>query len=200
MKGFLIRNLESYGMLRRLGLQKYCVADASLYTWNDEACAFWKEEGILKNTAPVELNEKELSHRNNNDSEFLIYGYLPLMLSAQCVRKNTVKCDKKESQTILKDRYDKEFTSVCVCNPWKTGTTEQNPYCYNIIYNSLPYGLCGEADKVRNLGVSCVRLSFTIESAREAGKILKDFTVAYSGGRISGNYEFTKGHFKRGAE
>nr|WP_297884718.1 U32 family peptidase [uncultured Blautia sp.] len=200
MKGFLVRNLESYGMLRRLGLQKYCVADASLYTWNDEACAFWKEEGILKNTAPVELNEKELSHRNNNDSEFLIYGYLPLMLSAQCVRKNTLKCDKKESQTILKDRYDKEFTSVCVCNPWKTGTTEQNPYCYNIIYNSLPYGLQKERDAVKTLGMSSLRLSFTMESREETEKILQEFTDVYFYGKPAFGREFTKGHFKRGAE
>lgn len=65
MKGFLVRNLEAYGMLREEELQKYCVADASLYTWNDEACAFWKDEGILRNTVPLELNEKELRHRTN---------------------------------------------------------------------------------------------------------------------------------------
>ena len=57
-----------------------------MYTWNDEAEAFWREEGILKNTVPLELNEGELKHRDNRSSEILLYGYIPLMISAQCVR------------------------------------------------------------------------------------------------------------------
>ena len=200
MTGFLVRNLESLSRLKNRGLLGKCVLDHSLYTWNDEAVRFWEKQGVLRNTVPLELNEKELRHRQNKGSEMLIYGRLPLMISAQCVRKNTIGCNHQEEKVWLKDRYEKEFPAVCCCDPWKTGNTKGKGPCYNIIYNSLPYGLPGEADKVRNLGVSCVRLSFTIESAREAGKILKDFTVAYSGGRISGNYEFTKGHFKRGAE
>ena len=200
LTGFLVRNLESLSRLKNRGLLGKCVLDHSLYTWNDEAVRFWEEQGVLRNTVPLELNEKELRHRRNRGSEMLIYGRLPLMLSAQCVRKNTIGCNHQEETVWLKDRYEKEFPAVCCCDPWKTGNTKGKGPCYNIIYNSLPYGLPGEADKVRNLGVSCVRLSFTIESAREAGKILKDFTVAYSGGRISGNYEFTKGHFTRGAE
>ena len=200
MAGFLVRNLESLSRLKNRGLLGKCVLDHSLYTWNDEAVRFWEKQGVLRNTVPLELNEKELRHRQNKSSEMLIYGRLPLMLSAQCVRKNIIGCNHQEEMVWLKDRYEKEFPAVCFCDPWKTGNTKGKGPCYNIIYNSLPYGLPGEADKVRNLGVSCVRLSFTIESAKEAGKILKDFTVAYSGGRISGNYEFTKGHFKRGAE
>ncbi len=77
MKGFLVRNLETYGALKRLGFAQLCVADHSLYTWNNEAVNFWKKEGILRNTAPLELNEKELLHRDNEDSELLVYGYLP---------------------------------------------------------------------------------------------------------------------------
>ena len=41
MKGFLVRNLESYGMLRALGLERYTVLDATMYTWNNEAVDFW---------------------------------------------------------------------------------------------------------------------------------------------------------------
>ena len=50
MKGFLVRNLESYGMMRRAGLEKFCVLDASVYAWNNEAISFWKEEGVMRNT------------------------------------------------------------------------------------------------------------------------------------------------------
>ena len=70
MKGFLVRNLESYGMLRHLGWQKYCVLDTSIYTWNNESVSFWKKEGILRNTVPYELNEKEIAHLSKMGSLF----------------------------------------------------------------------------------------------------------------------------------
>lgn len=68
MTGFLVRNLESYSRLRKLGLTGKCVLDHSLYTWNDEALAFWKSQGVLRTTVPLELNEKELRHRDNENS------------------------------------------------------------------------------------------------------------------------------------
>ena len=45
MKGFLVRNLESYAMLKERGLSGRCVCDHSLYTWNNEAVDFWKKYG-----------------------------------------------------------------------------------------------------------------------------------------------------------
>ena len=198
--GFLVRNLESYSALAQMGLADKCVLDHSLYTWNDEAIRFWKDQGILRNTVPLELNEKELRHRENAGSEMIVYGRLPLMHSAQCVRKNTFGCNGQEERLVLKDRYDKEFPVVCYCRPWKMGNTKAAESCYNIIYNSLPYGLLKEADRVKELGVSSVRLAFTIESREETERIVEDFVAAYHGSQVSHEYEFTKGHFKRGAE
>ena len=200
MRGFLVRNLEDYGILKEKGWQKYCVADASLYTWNNEAVAFWKEQNILRTTMPLELNEKELRHRNNSGSEMMIYGYLPLMESAQCVRKNLLRCDRKESFMVLKDRYGKEFVSVCVCDPRKTGNTDMKRYCYNILYNSIPFGLLKECRQVRALGASALRLSFTVESPEETDRIFREFSDVYISGRTPADREYTKGHFKRGAE
>ena len=200
MTGFLVRNLESYSALAQLGLADKCVLDHSLYTWNDEAIHFWKDQKILRNTVPLELNEKELRHRENTGSEMVVYGLLPLMHSAQCVRKNTFGCNHREDRLVLRDRYDKEFPAVCYCDPWKTGNTKAAGPCYNIIYNSLLYGLLKEAARVKSLGVSSVRLSFTVESGEKTAEIAENFVAAYHKGRISGEYEFTKGHFKRGAE
>lgn len=200
MTGFLVRNLESYSVLAQMGLADKCVLDHSMYTWNDEAIHFWKDQKVLRNTVPLELNEKELRHRENTGSEMVVYGRLPLMHSAQCVRKNTSGCNGQEDRLVLKDRYDKEFPVVCYCRPWKTGNTKAAGPCYNIIYNSLPYGLLKEAGRVKELGISSVRLAFTIENGTETEQIVEDFVAAYHGGRVSHEYEFTKGHFKRGAE
>ena len=71
LSGFLVRNLESYSALAQMGLADKCVLDHSLYTWNDEAIRFWKDQGIFRNTVPLELNEKELRHRENAGSEMI---------------------------------------------------------------------------------------------------------------------------------
>ena len=200
MKGFLVRNLESYGMLKKQGLEKSAVLDATMYTWNNEAVDFWEKQDILKNTVPLELKEAEMRHRDNRNSELIVYGYIPLMQSAQCVRKNIASCDMCEGSMILKDRYDKEFTAVCVCHPWKTGTTKTKERCYNIIYNSLPYGLLKESKQVLALGMQSLRISLTMETAKETEQILDEFLGVYYHNRIPAERNFTKGHFKRGAE
>ena len=200
MKGFLVRNLESYGMLKKRGFEKYTVLDSTMYTWNNEAVNFWDKQEVLKNTVPLELKEAEMRHRDNRHSELIVYGYIPLMQSVQCVRKNIDSCDMREGRMILRDRYDKEFTAVCVCHPWKTGTMKEKERCYNIIYNSLPYGLLKEAKQVLALGMQSLRISLTMETAEETEKILDEFLGVYYHNRIPAERNFTKGHFKRGAE
>ena len=96
MTGFLVRSLEAFAALKSAGLADKCVLDHSMYTWNDRASAFWEEQKVMRNTVPVELNEGEIRHRDNRHSEMLIYGYLPLMISAQCVHKNLYGCNHKE--------------------------------------------------------------------------------------------------------
>lgn len=200
MKGFLVRNLESYAVLKKMGYGGKCVLDASMYTWNDQSVGFWREEGVLRNTVPLELNEGELKHRDNTSSELLLYGYIPLMLSAQCVRKNLFGCTGKCETVYLKDRYNSEFPVKCSCTPWGKNNSEKAKYCYNIIYNSIPYGLPGEKDQVKKLNLHSLRLAFTIEEPEKAKTILKEFRTVYQeNGKPSGR-RYTKGHFKRGAE
>lgn len=200
MKGFLVRNLESYAVLKKMGYGGKCVLDASMYTWNDQSVGFWREEGVLRNTVPLELNEGELKHRDNTSSELLLYGYIPLMLSAQCVRKNLFGCTGKYETAYLKDRYNSEFPVKCSCDPWGKNISEKAKYCYNIIYNSIPYGLPGEKDQVKKLNLHSLRLAFTIEEPEKAKAILKEFRTVYQeNGKPSGR-RYTKGHFKRGAE
>ena len=131
-------------------------------------------------------------------------------MQAQCVRRNVYSCKKTactqqqikkdRADVYLKDRYENLFPVVCECDPWKTGNTEKILPCYNIIYNTLPFGLLKESRQVKNLGIDSVRLSFTMESPGEAVHILKDFTAAYRDGQDVPDRKFTKGHFKRGAQ
>ena len=68
MTGFLVRNLETFAILKKAGLAEKCVLDHSVYTWNDEAVDFWIGQHVMRNTVPLELNEGEIRHRNNQNS------------------------------------------------------------------------------------------------------------------------------------
>lgn len=190
--GFVVRNMESYGILKQMGLEKKAILDFNLYTMNDESQKFWKNQGILWNTIPLELNGKELRFRDNRSSEMMVYGYIPLMISVQCLQKNLDHCNKQCAVLTVKDRYQKEFHAVCNCE-----------FCYNTIYNSLPLSLLGDADQIRKLETGGYRLSFTLENEEETKRIAREFVAVYCEGREPKQDflgEATRGHFGRGVE
>ena len=193
LSGFLVRNLESFGILKSMGLNHMAVLDANMYTMNDESRSFWKEQGVAWDTVPLELNQKELRYRDNHGSEMNVYGYAPMMVSVQCVQKNLDHCNHKCAVLTLQDRYQKKFHAVCSCE-----------FCYNTIYNSLPMSLLQEADTVKNLGIRKYRLSFTIEDGENTERIAREFCSVYLHGKKPSpeicQMEVTKGHFNRGVE
>lgn len=192
--GFLVKNIEEIGFLKRIHCNKTLILDHNLYTFNQESLEFWHQESILKDTIPLELNEKELKWRTNENSECIIYGYLPLMVSAQCVTNTLSGCQKSskiEKSLSITDRYQNKFYMKQQCE-----------YCYNIIYNCKPFVLWDE-EEIRKLSVGSVRLHFTIESVEEVEKILKKYIQQfYYKKKINQDFckDYTKGHFKRGVE
>lgn len=191
LDGYLIRNLETLYLLKEKNLLSHAITDANLYTYNHEAQRFYELLGIPEDTIPYELNKGEIAHRKNDNSEMIIYGYQPLMISAQCVKKNFSKCNKKSESMLLVDRYKKKFHVQCVCD-----------YCYNIIYNSIPLGLLKEAAQVQSYGIKSYRLNFTTESPAQMQELLHQFYGAYYLKECpeGTSDQFTKGHLKRGVE
>ncbi len=190
LSGFLVRNLESFSLLKRHHLESFVILDHSLYTFNSAAQLFFNSRGACRDTAPLELNDHELKERFNTNSEMIIYGYLPMMISAQCVRKNYLSCSKSNNTIELTDRRNKKFAVQCYCN-----------LCYNVIYNSVPLFLLKDFEEVKKLGMKSLRLSFTTESRKETEETVGLYIDRYLYGR-STNFtgEYTKGHFKRGIE
>ena len=85
-----------------MGMEKDIRLDYSIYTYNSRAQAFWQEQGVQRDTVPYELNEREIGKRDNTNSEMVVYGYLPMMVSAQCVQKNLNGCNHSYSLVRLK--------------------------------------------------------------------------------------------------
>lgn len=187
--GVLIRNYESYEFLREHGFEKNIVTDYNLYQFNKYAKSFWLSHEVESTTAPLELNYRELQDVGLERSELIVYGYLPMMVSTQCIRKTTEGCKKQKGTLTFKDRYQKIFAVKNHCD-----------YCYNMIYNTAPLVLTDQKAEIMSLRPKALRLNFTIEDR----KTMKDILCLYEDVFIKGNHakepdiEFTRGHFKRG--
>ena len=191
LSGFLIRSFESLSRLASECPQSMLISDSSLYTMNNEAGRFIEESGCRKDTAPLELNRRQLYGRDCRRSEIIAYGFLPLMVTAQCLRKNTEECTGRTGQFLLNDRKGSHFPVKNECI-----------FCYNILYNSVPLSLLDEGKAIRRMGFSSARLSFTMENAAETAAVSKTAVEEYIYGRETGGFtgEHTKGHFNRGVE
>lgn len=177
-EGFVVKNYEELYLTDNLFTDKKVILDHNMYTFNDVSKSAFFEHGVRGDTVPLELNSREIMHRNNTGSQMIVYGYYPLMTTANCVHKNTKGCDKKQKLIYLKDRYNKSFA---VCNNCKE--------CYNTIYNSLPTMLTKNISKLKEAGIRSFRYSFTIENPKQIKAVMDDKVA-----------EYTNGHYKRGVE
>lgn len=177
-EGFVVKNYEELYLTENLFTGRKVILDHNMYTFNDVSKSAFFEHGVSGDTVPLELNSKEIMHRNNIGSQMIVYGYYSLMTTANCVHKNTKGCDKKQKLIYLKDRYNKSFA---VCNNCKE--------CYNTIYNSLPTMLTKNIGKLKEAGIRSFRYSFTIETPKQIKAVMDDKVA-----------EYTNGHYKRGVE
>jgi len=195
--GILVRALEEIEYLRDRGVEIPVYGDHNLYSFNSAARDMLTGLGCVGTTFPLELNNRELGQLSGQDRELIGYGFLPAMVSAQCVRRTVSGCSKKPGRLMMRDRMGKELAVENHCT-----------YCYNIIYNPLPLSLVDQAGRIRELAPEAVRLQFTREPAKEMNQVVAAWVQALygsTGGTCDGKAgaptgDFTRGHFKRGVE
>ncbi len=191
----LVRNLDEIGFLKGNGYKGDIYADHTLYSCNRASRAMLASLGVFYDSAPLELNFRELKKRGMERSELMIYGRVPMMITAGCVYKNVKgdKCerDMKNGHDItLTDRTDTDFPVICCCR-----------YCCNIILNSVPLSLHAHLDKIRDLCPGSVRLYFTTEDQSETKKTAEFFIRAIMNDDKTEELpykEYTNGHFMKG--
>ncbi len=214
--GILVRNLEQLSYLKSHGYTGHVALDYGVYNWNREsvlelldiAMASKSEaDGLFIDeiSVPYELNFREatelvsaLKEQVDIPVSYNIYGHIPMMISAGCIKKTTASCSGKmgelysENVSII-DRMNNKMTVTCNCRS-----------CYNVIWNAFPTSLHGSLDKILDRDLfNDLRIDFTVENAGRLRQILNYYTARISGGRaedIFGDKGFTTGHFKRGAE
>ena len=166
-EGFVVKNYEELYLAEKLFTGKKTILDHNMYTFNDVSKSAFFEHGVSGDTVPLELNSREIMHRNNIGSQMIVYGYYPLMTTANCVHKNTKGCDKKQELIYLKDRYNKSFA---VCNNCRE--------CYNTIYNSLPTMLTKNIGKLKDA-----------ETPKQIKAVMEDKAAEYTNGHYKRGVE-----------
>lgn len=111
--------------------------------------------------------------------ELMVYGHLPMMVSANCIQRTSARCDHGNRILQLRDRMGKDLPVRCYCT-----------YCYNQIFNAEPLVLYDLPDEVRALQPQCLRYDFSVEPAAVVRQVL-DGAVPRS---------MTRGHFRHGIE
>lgn len=186
-RGFLVRSLDEAGYLRMQKDMLPMRTDAGVYIWNREALQEISGMGAVGGCFPYELNgaeQRELLRSNSPEKfslEKIVYGRIPMMITANCVLRTADKCDKDGSVKLV-DRYKKEFPVLRNCL-----------HCMNIVYNSVPYSLRNELSRWSGTEK---RIDFTLEAAVETRAVLD----AFLRGADLPFEEYTTGHEKRGVQ
>lgn len=189
--GILIRNPEEYMFLKEIGYKGRIAADWNLYTWNRKAQRFWKDRGIAFDTVSPELNRREVAARGCQNSELIVYGHQPLMVSAQCQIKNHFGCTGTPRVISLTDRKKKTFFVKNNCQ-----------FCYNTLYNGVVTELADCEKIIRSMNPFGVRLQFTTEKQEKIFCVVQRYIDIFKHGCKAEESigEFTRGHFERGVE
>jgi len=195
--GILIRNIDEFAWILEKCKEEQpefeIVLDQSIYTYNKEA-AFWYRQWMKTNyrhTYPLELNGDEWKSLSIHDGEMMVYGRIPLMVSAQCVTNHTNGCQGNPGYVTMKDRYQKNFYVRRHCSQ-----------CYNTIWNGVPLSLQGLKKELEERKPASLRLHFTLEKEGEMRQIIRTFYEEWNDLILSKNMrgDFTRGHYKRGIE
>lgn len=154
--------------------------DYTVYGYNQEAIQALVSLGADGLSYPIELTYHECRKlKSELPFELMVYGHLPMMVSANCIQRTSARCDHGNRILQLRDRMGKDMPVRCYCT-----------YCYNQIFNAEPLVLYDLPDEVRALQPQCLRYDFSVESAAVVRQVL-DGAVPRS---------MTRGHFRHGIE
>ena len=179
----LIGNLGQIVMARKAGMKVR--GDFGLNMFNSYSLDVLREAGFLSATASFELRLSQIRDlRKPLPVEAIVYGRLPLMISDQCIIKNSAGRCSCQNPAQMSDRMGSVFPVV------------QDFGCRNVIYNAHKLYLADKQEDIFAAGLWGARLMFTTETTREVVEVAK----GYMG---QSNYKpnvLTRGLYYRGVD
>ena len=158
----LIGNLGHIPLARRAGMALR--GDFGLNVFNSRTLDVLHDGEFLSATASFELRMVQIRDlRKAIDVEMIVYGRLPLMVSDQCIIRQSAGRCACSAPVQMSDRTGNVFHV----------TKEFG--CRNVIYNAHKLYLADRRNDVESCGVWGARLMFTTESARECVEVAKSY-------------------------
>ncbi|MDR3208219.1 MAG: U32 family peptidase, partial [Oscillospiraceae bacterium] len=176
----LVGSLGQFAMCRARDMTLR--GDFGLNAFNAQALKTLKQMGLTSATLSFELNLAQIRDMSLClDTELIVYGRLPLMLSENCLVKNRAGRCVCENVNELTDRTAASFPVLPTYG------------CRNVVYNCRKLFLADRAEDYRRIGLWGVRLLFTTENPRECVQVAERYLER-------GSYEpngYTRGLYYR---
>ena len=180
----LVGNLGHIAIARGAGFDVR--GDFGLNVFNSYTAQVLAEAKLRSVTASFELRMAQVRDLAKCvDTELIIYGRLPCMVTDQClISQSSGGCSCDSGSATLSDRMGSVFPVV------------REFGCRNVILNSHKLFLADKSEDILSCGLWAGRLMFTTETPRECAQIIK----AYQGQSEYRPNGLTRGLYYRGVE
>jgi putative protease len=159
--------------------------DFGLNAFNSDALAVLSAAGFKSVTASFELRISQIRDlRKPLDVEMIAYGRLPLMISDQCIIRNSAETCNCKNTVTLSDRTGQTFPVL------------REFGCRNVIFNAHKLYMADRQEDMISAGIWGERLLFTNESPEECLRVAESF-CGKSGYMPN---DVTRGLYYRGVE
>jgi len=195
--GYLVRTAGQLEMLMHFGTKKALVLDDHFNIFNSQTKKALPDSVVT--TFSQELTANQLRIMDGDASEIIIYGRQTLMTTSSCpiglydAKKDGMHCSKRGTKDVyaLIDRKEFAFPIVTDCE-----------HCTAFILNSKTLDVTQRFHEIKNTGVAYLRLIFTDEEEHLVNRTIGRYVKLMKGDAVEvpSNFQFTNGHFFRGAE
>jgi len=159
--------------------------DFGLNIYNSQTLGVFKELGLLSAMLSFEMRLEQIRDISKSvDTEMFAYGRLPLMITENCMIRNTSGVCNCDNFTGITDKMGANFPVV------------REFGCRNVVLNSQKLFMADKMKDLEKLGVRALRLSFTTENSRECLSVFK----RYMGLTDFAPSGVTRGLYYRGVE
>lgn len=204
INGITASNLGTYEFIKKI----YDInihGDIGLNIFNSHSTSYFLDE-LPSITLSPELNLKQIELINKKvkgNLEAIVYGYLPAMISRNCLFATVKNCKNDDNCNTCKyaNGYGLYDRKAMVFKSYRKGNS-------SIIYNSVPLMLLDKLEDIKDSGINIFRLDFTseIENIDVIQSVYYDYlneSIDYNQARdfvesYKENNDITMGHFYRG--
>lgn len=156
----LVGNLGQVVLARKAGMKLR--ADFGFNAFNSRTLEMLSAMGFLSATASFELRLAQIKDMAKPlDTEVIMYGRLPLMVSDQCIISHSSGRCSCQTPAQMSDRMGSVFPVV------------KEFGCRNVIYNAHKLYLADKKEDLYSAGLWALRMMFTTESPRECIEVAK---------------------------